>query len=92
MTEAQKPKSAIKAFNYAAVVHVYVVVAKCLKRICKPSVVGSNPTTGSISFIIVFIKLGCAANWDIHAYAVHVAQTGSCRRRFAQAMEVFAIV
>ena len=39
--------NAVSINIHAVFVHVCVVVAKGLKRICKPSVVGSSPTTGS---------------------------------------------
>jgi len=40
--------TAVIAFIHAGKVRVWGVVAQSNKRICKPSVVGSNPTTGSI--------------------------------------------
>jgi len=46
-TDSPKIENTVSRCVYAGVAHVYVAVAHCLLWICKPSVVGSSPTTGS---------------------------------------------
>jgi len=49
-TKAENPRNAVLPNENGLKTHEGVTVTKRRKRFCKPSVVGSNPTTGSIRY------------------------------------------